>query len=45
VQSWAERLTHVVQADTTNEDTLRRLGCTSSTARWWALVPTSRPAF
>jgi trk system potassium uptake protein TrkA len=26
VQSWAERLTHVVQADTTNEDTLRRLG-------------------
>jgi trk system potassium uptake protein TrkA len=26
VQSWADRLTHVVQADTTNEDTLRRLG-------------------
>ncbi len=26
VQSWADRLTHVVQADTTNGDTLRRLG-------------------
>lgn len=26
VQSWADRLTHVVQADTTNSDTLRRLG-------------------
>jgi trk system potassium uptake protein TrkA len=26
VQSWAERLTHVVQADTTNIETLRRLG-------------------
>ena len=26
VQSWSERLTHVVQADTTNGDTLRRLG-------------------
>ncbi|WP_230532125.1 potassium channel family protein [Microvirga roseola] len=26
VQQWAERLTHVVQADTTNSDTLRRLG-------------------
>lgn len=26
VQSWADRLTHVVQADTTNSDTLKRLG-------------------
>ena len=26
VQSWADRLTHVVQADTTSSDTLRRLG-------------------
>jgi trk system potassium uptake protein len=26
VQSWADRLTHVVQADSTNGDTLRRLG-------------------
>jgi len=26
VQSWTDRLTHVVQADTTNGDTLRRLG-------------------
>ena len=26
VQSWADRLTHVVQADTTSGDTLRRLG-------------------
>ncbi len=26
VQAWAERLTHVVQADTTDSDTLRRLG-------------------
>lgn len=26
VQSWANRLTHVVQADTTNSDTLKRLG-------------------
>ncbi|MBS7457879.1 potassium channel family protein [Coralloluteibacterium stylophorae] len=26
VQAWADRLTHVVQADTTNADTLRRLG-------------------
>ena len=26
VQSWADRLTHVVQADTTNAETLRRLG-------------------
>ena len=26
VQSWADRLTHVVQADTTDGDTLRRLG-------------------
>lgn len=26
VQSWADRLTHVVQADTTNTETLRRLG-------------------
>lgn len=26
VQSWAGRLTHVVQADTTNSDTLKRLG-------------------
>ena len=26
VQSWASRLTHVVQADTTNSDTLKRLG-------------------
>jgi trk system potassium uptake protein TrkA len=26
VQSWADRLTHVVQADTTNSETLRRLG-------------------
>jgi trk system potassium uptake protein TrkA len=26
VQSWADRLTHVVQADSTNSDTLRRLG-------------------
>ncbi len=26
VQSWADRLTHVVQADTTNGDALRRLG-------------------
>lgn len=26
VQSWADRLTHVVQADTTNVETLRRLG-------------------
>lgn len=26
VQSWATRLTHVVQADTTNVDTLKRLG-------------------
>jgi trk system potassium uptake protein TrkA len=26
VQSWAEQLTHVVQADTTSSDTLRRLG-------------------
>lgn len=26
VQSWADRLTHVVQADTTDGETLRRLG-------------------
>lgn len=26
VQSWADRLTHVVQADTTDSETLRRLG-------------------
>jgi trk system potassium uptake protein TrkA len=26
VQRWSDRLTHVVQADTTNSDTLRRLG-------------------
>jgi trk system potassium uptake protein TrkA len=26
VQSWSDRLTHVVQADTTSSDTLRRLG-------------------
>jgi len=26
VQSWADRLTHVVQADSTSSDTLRRLG-------------------
>ncbi|MFC3027866.1 MULTISPECIES: potassium channel family protein [Roseomonadaceae] len=26
VQSWAQRLTHVVQADTTDSETLRRLG-------------------
>jgi len=26
VQEWADRLTHVVQADTTNSDALRRLG-------------------
>ena len=26
VQSWSDRLTHVVQADTTDGDTLRRLG-------------------
>jgi trk system potassium uptake protein TrkA len=26
VQSWSERLTHVVQADTTDSETLRRLG-------------------
>ena len=26
VQSWANRLTHVVQADSTNSDTLKRLG-------------------
>ncbi|WP_431280891.1 potassium channel family protein [Humitalea sp. 24SJ18S-53] len=26
VQSWSDRLTHVVQADTTNGETLRRLG-------------------
>jgi trk system potassium uptake protein TrkA len=26
VQSWADRLTHVVQADSTNSETLRRLG-------------------
>lgn len=28
VQAWADRLTHVVQADTTDQETLRRLGVT-----------------
>jgi trk system potassium uptake protein len=36
VQTWAERLTHVVQADSS----ARR----SSITRWWASAPISKPA-
>jgi trk system potassium uptake protein TrkA len=43
-QEWSDRLTHVVQADTTSPEVLRRLGVAGSAARWWASAPTWRPA-
>ena len=44
VERWADELTHVVQADTTDDEALRQLGVATSTAQSSPSAPTSRPA-
>jgi len=44
VQRNADLLTHVVQADATDEEVMRQLGAGSSAGPWSASAPTWRPA-